>query len=319
MALFLTEREVAQLLPMNECIDALEESFKHAASGDVEIKPRSRMRMPNGFFHFMAAADEAHSVFGYKAYPSFAGPGGSKFIVMLYDYDSGQLLSCMESGRLGQIRTGAASGLASKYMAREEAKSVAVFGSGFQARTQLEAICTACDIRQAKVYSRREEKRSEFANQMGERLELEIEAVSTPSECVSDADIVVTITSAREPVFDGKDLKPGTHVNAAGGNHWLRREIDEETVNRADLIVVDSLEQAKIECGDLLWLEARGSFRWSMVNELSEVVAGNIVGRSSEDSITVFESMGIGLEDIAAAQLVYKKALEQGVGQELPF
>jgi ornithine cyclodeaminase/alanine dehydrogenase-like protein (mu-crystallin family) len=204
-------------------------------------------------------------------------------------------------------------------MARKAANSVAVFGSGFQARTQLEAICTVCDIKQAKVYSRKEEKRTEFANLMRERLALDIEAVSTPTECVSGADIVVTITSAREPVFEGKDLKPGTHVNAAGGNHWMRREIDEETVNRSDLIVVDSLEQAKTECGDLLWLEARGSFRWSMVNELSEVVAGNIVGRNSEDSITVFESMGIGLEDIAAAQLVYKKAQEQGIGQELPF
>ena len=319
MALFLNEREVAQLLPMDECITALEESFKHAGSGSVEIKPRSRMRMPNGFFHFMAAADEAHQVFGYKAYPSFAGPDGSKFIVMLYDYESGKLLTCMESGRLGQIRTGAASGLASKYMAKKEASTVAIFGSGFQARTQLEAICCACNIQKAKVYSRREERRNNFATQMSERLELTVEAVDNPQECVSDADIVVTITSARDPVFEGKDLAPGCHVNAAGGNHWLRREIDEDTMKRSDLIVVDSLEQAKLECGDLLWLEARGSFRWNMVTELQDVVGGRIKARASNDSITLFESMGIGLEDIAAAQLVYKKAIEQGVGVELPF
>ena len=319
MALFLTEGEVAQLLPMNECIDVLEEAFAHAGSGQVEIKPRSRIRMPNGFFHFMAAADAEHQVFGYKAYPSFAGPGGSKFLVMLYDFESGQLLACIEAGRLGQIRTGAASGLATKYMAKKDAATVGVFGSGFQARTQLEAVCTAAKIRQAKVYSRRQERREEFANQMSERLHLEVKAVDSPQDCVADADVVVTITSAREPVFQGKDLAPGAHVNAAGGNHWLRREVDEDTVTRAEVIVVDDLEQAKAECGDLMWLEARGSFRWNMAHELQEIVSGRLPGRPSAQSITLFESMGVALEDIAAAQLVYRKAKEQGIGQELPF
>ena len=319
MALFLTEREVVELLPMNECIDVLEEAFAHAGAGQVEIKPRSRIRMPNGFFHFMAASDAGHQVFGYKAYPSFGGPGGAKFMVMLYDFESGQMLACMEAGRLGQIRTGAASGLATKYMARENAATVAVFGSGFQARSQLEAICVARNISKAKVYSRRQERREEFASQMSERLNLEVSAVDSPQDCIADADIVVTITSSREPVFQGAGLAPGTHINAAGGNHWQRREVDEDTVTRADVIVVDDLDQAKVECGDLMWLEARGTFRWDMAHELQEVVAGRLTGRPSEQSITLFESMGVGLEDIAAAQLVYRKAKEQGIGQELPF
>ena len=319
MALFLTEREVVDLLPMDECIDVLEEAFAHAGAGQVEIKPRSRIRMPNGFFHFMAASDAGHQVFGYKAYPSFGGPGGAKFMVMLYDFESGQMLACIEAGRLGQIRTGAASGLATKYMARENAATVAVFGSGFQARSQLEAICVARNISKAKVYSRRQERREEFASQMSERLNLEVSAVDSPQDCIADADIVVTITSSREPVFQGAGLAPGTHINAAGGNHWQRREVDEDTVTRADVIVVDDLDQAKVECGDLMWLEARGTFRWDMAHELQEVVAGRLKGRPSEQSITLFESMGVGLEDIAAAQLVYRKAKEQGIGQELPF
>lgn len=317
MALFLNEQEVAQLLPMAECVEVLDECFAHAAGGQVEIKPRSRIPMPGGFFHFMAAADAGHGVFGYKAYPSFAG--GAKMIVMLYDYATGELLSCMEGGRLGQIRTGAASGLASRYMARTNADSVGVIGSGFQARTQLEAVCAVRDIKHAKVFSRRQERREAFAQVMSEQLGIEVTPVGSAQDCVSDVAVAITITSARNPVLEGEWLAPGTHVNAAGGNHWQRREIDEAAVLRSELIVVDDLEQAKIECGDLLWLEARGSFRWGMAHELSDVVAGRIPGRLSPEGVTLFESMGIALEDIAAADLVYRKAKEQGIGVELPF
>ncbi len=319
MALFLNEQEVVQLLPMDECIDALDRAFAHAGAGQVDNKPRSRIRMPGGFFHFMAAADEGQGVFGYKAYPSFAGPGGSKMIVMLYDYQSGELLACLESGRMGQIRTGAASGLATRYMAREDASTVAVIGSGFQARTQLEAVCAVRPITNARVFSRRQERREDFAKRSSERLQVDVQPVDNAQECVQGADIVITITSAREPVALGEWLGDGAHVNAAGGNHWLRREIDEAAVLRSELIVVDDLEQAKMECGDLMWLEARGTFRWDMAHELRDVVAGRVPGRLSADGVTLFESLGVALEDIAAAELVYRKAREQGIGQELPF
>ncbi len=319
MALFLNEQEVASLLPMGECIDALDRAFAHAGAGQVDNKARSRIRMPGGFFHFMAAADGGQGVFGYKAYPSFAGPGGAKMIVMLYDYESGHLLSCMEAGRMGQIRTGAASGLATKYMAREEACSVAVIGSGFQARTQLEAVCAVRPVTESRVFSRRQERREDFAKRSSERLGVEVRAVESAQESVEGADVVIAITSAREPVVLGEWLAPGSHVNAAGGNHWLRREIDEAAVTRSELIVVDDLEQAKIECGDLMWLEARGSFRWDMAHELRDVVAGRVPGRLSTEGVTLFESMGVALEDIAAADLVYRKAKEQGIGVELPF
>ena len=319
MALFLNEQEVVQLLPMSECIDALEQAFAHAGAGQVDNKPRSRIRMPGGFFHFMAAADGGQGVFGIKAYPSFAGPGGSKMMVMLYDYETGELLACMEAGRMGQIRTGAASGLATRYMAGKEARTVAVIGSGFQARTQLEAICEVRAIEQARVFSRRPERREDFARRSAERLGVEVRPVDSAQECVEGADIVIAITSARDPVVLGEWLVDGAHVNAAGGNHWLRREIDEAVVQRSELIVVDDLEQAKIECGDLMWLEARGSFRWDMAHELQDVVAGRVPGRLTAHGVTLFESMGVALEDIAAAELVYRKAREQGIGQELPF
>ena len=317
MALFLSDEEVAQLLPIDECINVLEEAFAHAGAGKVDNRPRNRIRMPGGFFHFMVASNEGHGVFGYKAYPSFAG--GAKMIVMLYDYETGALLSCMEGGRLGQIRTGAASGLATKYMAKKDSATVAVIGSGFQARTQLEAVCAVRDIKGVKVFSRKEERRTAFAERSSESLKVDVKAVESAQECVEGADVVIVITSAREPALLGEWLSPGAHVNAAGGNHWMRREVDEETVLRSEVIVVDDLDQAKIECGDLMWLEPRGSFRWDMAKELQDVVVGRVNGRPSEESITLFESMGLALEDIAAAHLVYNKAKAQGIGQELPF
>ena len=159
----------------------------------------------------------------------------------------------------------------------------------------------------------------EFAKRSSESLSVDVEAVETAEECVAGADVVIVITSAREPALLGEWLSPGAHINAAGGNHWMRREIDEEAVLRSEVIVVDDLDQAKIECGDLLWLEPRGSFRWDMAKELQDLVSGQVNGRPSADSITLFESMGLALEDIAAAQLVYNKAKEQGIGQGLPF
>jgi len=196
---------------------------------------------------------------------------------------------------------------------------VGVIGTGGQARTQLEAVCAVRQVRKVKVFSRRQERREQFAQRMSESLNVEVAPMDDAQSCVVGSDVVIVITSAREPVLMGEWLDEGAHVNAAGGNHWIRREIDETAVERSELIVVDDLEQAKIECGDLMWPESRGAFRWDMAHELRDVVSGKVKGRPSSQSITLFESMGIALEDIAAAQLVYRKALEQGIGQELPF
>ena len=319
MALFLNESEVSELLPVAECIDVLERAFRYAADGLAENVPRSRMRLPSGFLHFMAAAciGPDLSGFGYKAYSTF--PGGGKFLVMLYDSDSGGLLAVMEAVALGQIRTGTASGLATRHMARAGAADVGIIGTGHQAQTQLEAVCAVRSVSKVRAFSRIPEKREAFAATMSERLGIEVSPVGSAEECVRDADVAITITSSREPVLNGEWLAPGAHVNAAGGNHWMRREVDQAVVERAGLIVVDDLEQAKLECGDLIWPAERGMFRWTQAREFKDVVAGRVEGRPDDSTITLFESQGVAIEDVAAALHVYHKARERGLGRDLPF
>ncbi len=317
MALFLSEKEVAELLPMKDCISALEEAFRQEALGEAENRPRTRLMMPKGSLQIMPATYLGQKAFGYKAYTVF--PGGVRFLVMLHDSETGQLLSIMEAGTLGQIRTGAASGLATKYMANQSASVAGIIGSGYQAQTQLEAICAVRPIKQARVYSRTPEKREAFAKEMSKRLGIAVQPVSSAEECVRGADVIVTITNSRDPLFKAEWLTEGTHINAAGSNHWMRREIDADVVQRAELIVVDDLVQAKTECGDLIWPVERGLLRWEGVHELKEVVKGHVPGRPSDKAITLFESQGVALEDVAAATMVYRRAKEKGKGRELPF
>ncbi len=320
MALFLNESEVRGLLTVKECIGALETAFIHSAGGLAENVPRHRIRLPRGFLHLMSAAAVATDMigFGYKAYTTFPR-GESKFLMMLYDGERGGLLSVMEAGTLGQIRTGAASGLASRFMAVENAETVGIIGTGFQARSQLEAICAVRPIKHIRAFSRNAANREAFCSRMAQRLDVEVTPVDNAEECIRGADIAVTITDSRDPVLMGEWLKDGAHVNAAGGNHWLRREVDEETVTRSSVIVVDDLDQAKAECGDLIWPSERGSFRWGKVNTLADLVTRKVIGRPGAVDVTLFESQGVALEDVAAALHVYKKARERGVGQELPF
>ena len=320
MVLYLNEGEVKGLLPMAECVAVLETAFTDAGNGLVDNKPRTRIRMPNGFLHFMAAATlgPGRSAFGFKAYATFPG-GPTRFLVNLYDGESGALLAIMEASALGQIRTGAASGLATKHMARPDASTVAVIGAGYQAQTQLEAVAAVRQIKAVRAFSRTRERLETFAARMSERLNVSVAPADSAEECVRDADVAITITSSREPVLKGEWLKDGAHVNAAGGNHWMRREVDPTAVERASLIVVDDLEQARMECGDLIWAAERGVFRWTMAHELKDVVSGRMSGRPDDDAVTLFESQGVALEDVAAALHVYGKAREQGIGQELPF
>ena len=320
MALFLNESEVRGLLTMKECISALETAFVYSSNGLAENVPRKRIRLPRGFLHVMSAATVASDMtgFGYKAYTTFPR-GESKFLMMLYDSENGGLVSVMEAGNLGQIRTGAASGLATKYMAVEDAETVGIIGTGFQARSQLEAICAVRPIKYARAFSRNAANREAFASRMTQRLDVEVTPADTAEECIHGSDIAITITDSRDPVLLGQWLKDGAHVNAAGGNHWLRREVDEGTVTRSSVVVVDDLDQAKAECGDLIWPAERGAFRWTKANTLADLASRKVVGRLSASDVTLFESQGVALEDVAAALHVYKKARERGVGQELPF
>lgn len=309
MALFLSNDDVRQLLSMQECIDVLEDLFRQEAGGLVENLPRQRRR-----FAGLRATLMGGAVLGSHAY----GVRHSN-ATLLYNTESGALDAVLEPGTLAWIRTGAASGVAAKYLSREDASTVGVFGAGRQARTQLEAICAVRPVSLVKIHSRTAERREQFASEMAEHLGVDVVAVPTAAECIAGSQIVVTITTSREPVFDGELLEPGTHVVAAGSNSWTKREIDETTIRRAALVVVDNLEQAKIECGELIWAVESGAFRWRDAIELHEIVGGQVAAPADEESITLFESQGIGIEDVAAAAFVLKKARAEGVGVELPF
>lgn len=309
MALFISNQDVQRLITVAECVPVLDDLFQQEARGLVENLPRRRIRFEQGGTTLMGGTvlgSHAHAVRHSTA-------------TLLYNTETGTLDAVIEPGALAWIRTGAASGVAAKYMSRLDASTVGVIGTGRQAETQIEAICAVRPVTRVKVYSRDAERRAAFAAKTEERLHVEVVPVASAQECVAGSDIVVAITTAREPVFDGNDLAPGTHVIAAGSNSWQKREIDETTIRRSALIAVDNMEQAKIECGELIWAAERGTFRWGQAVELHQVVGGRVPGRPAEDAITLFESQGIGIEDAAASAYILRKAREQGVGVELPF
>lgn len=317
MTLYLTEAEVNEVLTMELALDSVEGAFRLMSEGGATNPPRSRIRLPDGgLFNFMCAAAPGAGVMGLKAYGVTRG-NPVKFYVQLFSTDTGELLALLEAGDLGQVRTGAASGVAAKYMARENSASVGVIGSGYQARTQLEAVCKVRPIKSARVFSRNPERRERFATRMGERLDIDITAVDSGEECVADADVVITMTSANRPVLEGEWLSAGTHINAAGANHWMRRELDGNAVRRSSVIVADEIEQAKMECGDLIYPAELGSIRWEQVRSLADVVGGSAPGRNSDDDITLFESQGLAVQDITTGIRVYKLALEKGIGSEI--
>ena len=310
MAIYLTNDDVRALLPMGECIGVLDSLFRQEARGLVENIARRRVR----FAGASGATLMGGVVLGSKAYAMrMAG------LSVLHDTDTGKVEALIDPGTVAWVRTGAASGLATKYMARPDASVVGVIGTGRQAITQIEAICAVRQITQVKAFSRNAENRENFAREMSESLGVSVVAVDSAEACVRGSHIVVAITKSSVPVFDGAWLDSGTHVNAAGANSWTRCEIDDAAIERSTLVVVDNLDQAKIECGELIAAVERGVFRWRDAVELHEVVGGTVPGRPSADAITLFESQGIGIEDVACYAYVLRQAQEQGRGQALPF
>ncbi|MEX2599195.1 MAG: ornithine cyclodeaminase family protein [Dehalococcoidia bacterium] len=310
MAIFISGDDVRKLLPVAECIGVLEDLFQQESKGLVELLPRRRFRYQNGG----SATLMGGSVLGSNAY----GVRNSN-ISVLYNTETGELDAIIQPSPLATIRTGGASGVATKHMARPDASAVGIIGTGKQSQAQLEAMCAVRPITRIKAYSRSTEKREAFVRDVSPALGVETIAVASAEDCVRGSDIVIAATSSYEPVFDGAWLEPGTHVNAVGSNNWRRREVDEATVTRASVVAVDNLEQAKGECGELIWAVEREAFRWRDAVELHEVVSGKVAGRPSADAITLFESQGIGTEDVACYAYVLGKAREQGMGQPLPF
>lgn len=314
--LLLTEDDVRQVLTMDLALEAVEHGLRKMALDEVVNIPRSRAQTDHGMLHVLSAAAKTLGVMGYKAYTT--SRKGARFHVALYD-KSGELQALMHADYLGQVRTGAASGVATKYMARSDATEVGLFGTGKQARTQLEAICKVREIRRVRVFSPNEEHRRQFAEEMGRVCQTEVEPVSRPEQAAENCEIVITATSSREPVLHGAWLAEGTHINAIGSNFLAKAEIDVAAVRRADNVVVDSKDQARLEAGDFVQALEEGSLHWSNIRELGQVVVGRYAGRSRPQDVTLFKSLGIAIEDVAVAAKVVERARDAGLGQRVEW
>jgi alanine dehydrogenase len=318
MALLLTEADVRGLLTMPMALAAVEESLLRLATGTAIMHPRQRLHIPGkSYLHYMGAADAAGGYMGLKIYSS--AREGLRFIVPLFSVLTGDLAALIEADFLGQLRTGAASGVATRLMSRADSRVVGIIGTGLQARTQLQAISLVRKLEEVRACGRDLARRERFAAEMSARLKLPVKPAANAEEAVRDADIVITSTTSTNPVVEGRWLKKGTHINAIGANFPQKRELDTEAVQRCDIIAVDSREQSKLESGDLIHAFGQDADRWSRVAELAAIVAGKVPGRTNPEQITLFKSNGIAIEDIVVAGQIYELARERKIGREIPM
>jgi alanine dehydrogenase len=315
-AIYLTEAEVHRLLNIKLAIAVCEEAFRRLAAGEANNVPRARAQAPGIILHSMSAAAAYLGLVGWKSYTTTRK--GAKFHVGLYDI-SGSLVALIEADRLGQLRTGATTGVAVEAMADPAATEMGLFGSGWQAQSQLAAVAAVRPIKVAYVYSRNEKKRNDFAELMSAQLGVEVRPVDRPQEAAEDLPIVVTATTSREPLFDGSWLAEGALVCAVGSNWLNKAEIDCHVIRRADNIVCDSVKACQLEAGDFVESLEKGIFDWSRAAELSDVVTGKATGRNTRESIALFKSVGLALEDVALGGKVLELARQQKIGIELPF
>jgi alanine dehydrogenase len=312
--LFLGEDDIRQLAPMPDVIDALHAGFQAQAKGAAYANPRQRLRMPKAALHLMAGRIPGY--FGYKAYTTAAR--GARFLFFLFQEETTELLAIMEADTLGQIRTGAATGLATRLLAIDGAQEATLFGAGWQAETQLLAMAAVRPLQRVWIVNRSAERRNAFVTKMQPMVKAELVPAASPETAVRSSQIVTTMTASKEPVLKGEWLQPGQHVNAAGGNSLLRREVDDQAILRADCVVVDSIEQCKIEAGEFAGVIETGRRHWEEFSELRDI-AGGKPGRRQSTDITVFKSLGIALEDVAIGKLVYEQAIERSLGRRLEF
>jgi len=317
MALFLTEDDVRQLLTMPMTIDAVEEAHRALAHNRAIDIPRQRTRLPQTALHILQGALPGRDAIGYKAYTS--NRSGIRFLVHVFSAASGSLRAVMQADYLGMMRTGAASGVATKWLARPDAEVLGVFGSGWQAEGNIEAIATVRKLSKVKVFARNAERLAAFCARMSDRLEIDVVPAASAEDTVRGSDIVSTITTATSPLFDAAWLSPGTHINAAGSNSLIRREVGEDVLKVCKPIVVDSVDTALKEAGDLLPVLEKGRLNERQLVELGDVIVGSHPGRSKPEDITLFESQGMAIQDIAVAVRLEELAREQGMGVALPY
>lgn len=319
--LILTERDIPSLLPMGECIDVMADALAALARGHVNMPLRTIVWLPerHGFLVSMPVALEPDGMAAFKlltVYPENAAVGidSHQGAVLLFELEHGRLLSIMDATSITAIRTAAVSGVATRLLAREDAGDLAILGSGVQAGTHLAAMRAVRPIHRVRVWSRSADNAKRFAERASKQHGLAVEPCATAQEAVAGADLICTTTASREPILRGKWLAPGAHVNAVGAVGADARELDTEAIRRSRL-VVDRRESAEHEAGEFVIARDEGAIGDDhIVGELGELVIGTVPGRTSPDEVTVFRSMGLAIEDLAAAQAIHRRAVDRGVG-----
>jgi len=311
----LTEEDVEGLLRMDDALAAVEEGLGALGRGDATNRPRQRVGTREATVNVMLASWPGRGYAGFKYYTT--SRAGIRFWVHLVDIATGELVAVIQADRLGQQRTGAVSGVATKYLARSDASTVGIVGTGWQAESQLEAVCAVRSIRRIRCFGRDKARREAFATKMSSVLGVPVHAAGSAEEAVRDADVAIAATNAPQPVIRGDWLRAGCHINAIGANRLETRELDDAAVRRSAFVATDSIEQAKEESGDLVEPMKRGLITWDHIHEIGAVVAGKVQGRTNDDDITLFKSHGMAIEDVAVAALVYERARDRGIGKPI--
>ena len=318
--LFLRSDELDGLADPAEYVDAVREGYRQRGEG-AAAEPRTKLGStdPPGMLTTYGAVLPDTGAMGGYMYSAGFGAEDAWFTTPLFDAESGEPLALLDGASMNPFKTGAVGAVGVDALAREDADSVAVVGSGAQARGQLRCTATVRDLETVWVFSPTKEHRESFAGEMNERLDASVAAVASPAAAIEDADVVITATTASEPVFDGDDLEPGTHVTAMGQYDPEKRELDATTIQRAKY-VPDLRARATQDAGSFLHALEEGAIDEDHVHaELGEVVAGEAEGRTDDEEITVFDSGGTGIETVAGAYLLYEKAVEEGLGETIEF
>jgi len=314
---YLTESDIQKLLTMPLALQAMEEAHRALAEGRAVDVPRQRIHLPGGTQHVLQAAAPDLGYIGFKYY--YSRPAGRAFYVHLMSIEKGSLDAVVEAVWMSMVRTGAASGVATDKLANPDASVLGQIGAGYQGQSQLEAVCKVRKIKAVKVFSRNKDKLVAFCEKMSAATGVEVRPAESAEAAVRGSHIVNVITKSAEPVLKGEWLEPGQHVNAAGSNALTRREIDLAAVKKADLVVVDGRGTARNESGDLLPAVENGHLRWDTLPEIGEVIAGKVPGRASAKQVTLYESHGMGLQDLWIGAKMLALSRERGVGTDLPI
>jgi ornithine cyclodeaminase/alanine dehydrogenase-like protein (mu-crystallin family) len=318
MALFISEKDVDRLVSLSDAISAIAEVFRLSGEGKVVNPPRQCVSLPKGTLRITSAIVPPIRRMAVKVSSTLVFKSNAGRLLILSDSDSGRILAFIEVFQMGALRTGAASGVATQLLARRDASTVGIFGTGRQARTQLLAVASVRKLKRVLAISPTRAHLIAFCDEMEKKIGCPVTPAESPRDAAA-SDILISATTSREPVIRGSWLRDGTHINAIGSNALDRCELDDKAVNRCVVIAVDNREQAKLECAELVRAAESGSLHWDGILEIGDIAAGRVPGRRDDRSITLFKSLGVAMEDVALASRVYDLAVKHGAGVEVPL